>query len=379
MISVNHKIYLTKKQESFLDSCLWSSIGIENWCISQIKHELDENYFPLRFMKPLQIRSVLSKKIKGHSKSAGLPSRLINDCIAAVVETVKRHGINKTHFKQARKKKSFFFNGDIKIDKKGRLKVPGMKTTFKISEMNKFQGNLKKATLIKKFNSWFACCVYDEQRKPIVCADAKEAGIDPGLKTSLTFSDSTQIDFPKFFKEQGERLAKMQRKSKNSKKHKLLARKVANKRTDHHHKLSTKLATQYKKIFWSNDSFKQLAKHFGKQYSELALGKFRDLLASKLASRADGLGELVHVTNKYSTQTCSACGTRSGPKGWDGLEVREWTCKCCGCTHDRDVNAAINTLFSGKGIASDLGKFVSRKSNSICGMKPQVELVANCA
>lgn len=50
MISVNHKIYPTKKQEAFLQECLWPSIGIENWVINQIKHELDEDYFPLMFM-----------------------------------------------------------------------------------------------------------------------------------------------------------------------------------------------------------------------------------------------------------------------------------------------------------------------------------------
>ena len=360
-----------------MDSCLWSAVGIENWCISQIKNELNEDYFPLRFMKPLQLRSVLSKKIKGHSKRACLPSRLINDCIAAVCETVKRHGIHKTHFKSVRKKKSFYFNGDIKIDKPGRLKVPGLKTTLKISEQNKFRGNLKKVTLIKKFDSWYACCVYDEQRKVIEITDTKQTGIDPGLKTALIFSDGTEIQFPKFYKEQNALLAKQQRKSKNSKKVKCLHRKIANKRTDHHHKLSTTLAKQHQKIYWSDDSFKNLSKKFGKQYSELALGKFRDILTNKLASRTDGLGELVNVSNKYSTQTCSACGTRSGPRGWDGLEVREWTCECCGCTHNRDVNAAINTLFSGQGMSADLGKFISRKHNS-CGMNPH-ELLAACA
>ena len=56
MISVNHKLYLTYKQEQFLNECLWHAIGIENWVINQIKNELDNNYFPLKFMKPIQLR-----------------------------------------------------------------------------------------------------------------------------------------------------------------------------------------------------------------------------------------------------------------------------------------------------------------------------------
>ena len=38
---------------------------------------------------------------------------------------------------------------------------------------------------------------------------------------------------------------------------------------------------------------------------------------------------------------CSACGARTGPKGWEGLGTRTWECPC-GAAHDRDVNAAKN-------------------------------------
>jgi putative transposase len=40
-----------------------------------------------------------------------------------------------------------------------------------------------------------------------------------------------------------------------------------------------------------------------------------------------------------TSQVCSACGDKDGPKP---LRVREWTCPRCGTTHDRDVNAAVN-------------------------------------
>ena len=41
----------------------------------------------------------------------------------------------------------------------------------------------------------------------------------------------------------------------------------------------------------------------------------------------------------------------AGPSGWGGLAVRHWRCVACGATHDRDVNAAINTLIAGAGAA----------------------------
>jgi putative transposase len=46
-----------------------------------------------------------------------------------------------------------------------------------------------------------------------------------------------------------------------------------------------------------------------------------------------------------TSQVCSACGAKDGPKP---LSVREWTCKKCGTVHDRDVNAAKNVLALGQ-------------------------------
>ena len=46
-----------------------------------------------------------------------------------------------------------------------------------------------------------------------------------------------------------------------------------------------------------------------------------------------------------TSQVCSACGAKDGPKP---LDVREWTCAACGTAHDRDVNAAKNILAAGR-------------------------------
>ena len=46
-----------------------------------------------------------------------------------------------------------------------------------------------------------------------------------------------------------------------------------------------------------------------------------------------------------TSQVCSACGVKDGPKP---LHVREWQCGACGTVHDRDVNAAKNVLALGR-------------------------------
>jgi putative transposase len=46
-----------------------------------------------------------------------------------------------------------------------------------------------------------------------------------------------------------------------------------------------------------------------------------------------------------TSQVCSACGTKDGPKP---LHIRQWTCGTCGTVHDRDINAARNILAAGR-------------------------------
>jgi transposase len=66
-----------------------------------------------------------------------------------------------------------------------------------------------------------------------------------------------------------------------------------------------------------------------------------------LQYKGDAAGSWVEEIEEYdSTQECSACHARTGPKGLTGLAVRNWTC-VCGAVHDRDVNSALNIKHRG--------------------------------
>ena len=112
--------------------------------------------------------------------------------------------------------------------------------------------------------------------------------------------------------------------------------------------ISRKLIENYKTIYYSNDNFKGLAHSFGKSVSETSLGKLIGMITYK--SRLGGR-DVIPVNSKYTTMTCSACGSLTGPKGWDGLAVRNWECSACGAVHDRDINSAVVVLNSGAGYA----------------------------
>ena len=75
-------------------------------------------------------------------------------------------------------------------------------------------------------------------------------------------------------------------------------------------------------------------------------GMFRTMLRYKCDDAGVWFEE---VSEAYSTQTCSCCQSRTGPKGVAGLGIREWACEVCGTYHHRDINAAINILAAGRG------------------------------
>jgi putative transposase len=49
----------------------------------------------------------------------------------------------------------------------------------------------------------------------------------------------------------------------------------------------------------------------------------------------------------FSTQDCSVCNSRAGPKDRKDLGIRGWQYTVCGAIHDRNVNAAHNILAAG--------------------------------
>jgi putative transposase len=119
--------------------------------------------------------------------------------------------------------------------------------------------------------------------------------------------------------------------------------KIANKRKDYLHKITTELVKSYDVIVIEDLKTKNLLKnhHLAKSISNQAWREFRTMLKYK----CDWYGkQLVVVKPNYTSQICSNCGYHSGKKP---LDVREWTCPKCGANHDRDINASINILNRG--------------------------------
>ena len=166
------------------------------------------------------------------------------------------------------------------------------------------------------------------------------------MKDFTGTSDGAVIEAQQFYREMEDKLAIAQRANKKNRV-KAIHTKIANRRKDFHHKLSTKLVQSYGAIFVGNASASALAKtNQSKSVLDAGWSAFRTMLQYKCAYAGVWFDE---VNEAYSTKTCSCCKKRTGPKGLEGLGIREWVCSECNTAHHRDINATKNILAVGHG------------------------------
>lgn len=169
-------------------------------------------------------------------------------------------------------------------------------------------------------------------------------GIDLGLKTIATTSNGEELSAGRWTQTYAKKLAQAQRRG-HKRQAKRIHAKVANCRKDALHKFSHAMVEQYGAIYIGDVSSKKLAKT---KMAKSVLDSGWGMLKTMLQYKGHEAGRIVEtVSERFTTQTCSCCGSISGPKGGTGLVVREWTCPDCGAEHLRDVNAARNILARG--------------------------------
>jgi putative transposase len=187
---------------------------------------------------------------------------------------------------------------------------------------------------------WYINCPVE-----VECADSApntRVGIDLGLKTLATLSDEREIEIPQFYRKSEAKLATAQRAKKTPKRIRRIHAKIANRRKDFLHKESRKIVKQYGLIVVGDVNPSKLAKtSMAKSVLDAGWSGFRDMLSYKAITHG---GMCLEVNEAFTTQTCSACDARSGPKGIAGLGIREWVCSECGVVHQRDPNSAGNIL-----------------------------------
>jgi putative transposase len=200
---------------------------------------------------------------------------------------------------------------------------------------------------------WHVSMLCDDTIAPAP-ATTGAVGIDAGITSLVTLSTGEKITNPRHERRDRERLAKAQRelsrKEKGSKNREKARRKVAkvhariaDRRRDHLHKLTTRLVRENQTIVIEDLTVRNMLKNhkLARAISDASWTELRSMLEYKAAWYGR---DLVAVDRWFpSSKLCGACGTIRMKLS---LNVREWTCDC-GATHDRDVNAARNILADG--------------------------------
>jgi IS605 OrfB family transposase len=178
-------------------------------------------------------------------------------------------------------------------------------------------------------------------------AEAPCVGVDLGLKDLATLSTGERIEAPNFYRKSELKLGKAQR-ARKSKRVRAIHAKVANRRREFLHQETNKILKKYGFIVVGDVSSTKLSRtRLAKSVLDAGWSTFKDMLSWKLRLRGGGM--LLEVSEQYTSQVCSGCGSlpASRPRGIADLGMREWCCDDCGTVHDRDVNAARNILRAG--------------------------------
>jgi putative transposase len=339
MLQAQLKLRLTRRQETTLLGWLNNLTGVYNWASRKIELDAKDKIYHGKYD--------LQHELKGVSDKLDIPAVVLRDAASHAFDAwqncfKKLKGRPKLKSRH-NKLRGIGFPVVLKAPVCNRIKLP-MIGSLKFHKQGIPVGKIKQARILKKASGWYLTLTIDATRQ-IQRTATGSVGIDPGFKHLLTLSTGEKVAHPRELEASALRLAQAQRGNDKT----LAARiqeRIANQKKDRNHKLSLDLVTRFSEIYFSKDNTKAIAKRFGKSVSSSNHSQLRMMLQYKSLSSGTVYKE---VSNKFSTQDCSACGARKGPRGWSGLKVREWRCSTCGVQHDRDVNAAVNTLITGRG------------------------------
>jgi putative transposase len=209
-------------------------------------------------------------------------------------------------------------------------------------------GKIKTCTLHRSSTGkWYVSFSVEcePQRLPDV---PTQVGIDVGLTTFATMSDGTEIENPRFFRQEEKALAKVQRKQsklakgtpERRKHRKAVARvheRIAFRRDNFTHQHSRQIVNSYGVICVEDLQVNRMTHHhcLAKSIADASWSAF----FAQLSAKAEEAGrQFVKVNPAYTSQTCSRCGHRQKMP----LGERVYHCPCCLLSIDRDLNAALN-------------------------------------
>lgn len=366
MIQFRIKLNPNKTQEKLLAEWFDICSGIWNWSIRKLELDGTDHIWHDR----LQFNNILA----GHSPKLGLPNSMLQGMLSRAWRHFTtcwqankgRYGAKpqKLHLKsRSNPLKSIPFDDarGIKVIGRNRLKLPKIKS-IKFHYRRIPAGSIKCAVILREPSGYYLCLMIDAPIKKLNCQNGEMVGIDPGFKDFVSLSTGEKLNGPETIETA---IAKTEARIKQAERGRdwnlvrRLHEKLRNQRKLRNHCVSKQIVQRFEVIAWSADNIASIAKQrktrnksgqkvkrkgFGASVTRAAHAKLRTMLKYKAVVNGR---EFIEVNSSGSTRKCSKCFSMTGPKGLRELGVREWICSNCGVHHDRDTNAAVNTLLTG--------------------------------
>ena len=243
--------------------------------------------------------------------------------------------------------------------------------SIKVKMHRAIKGTIKTCTIKREGDVWYVVFACDGEAEPMQ-ENLQAVGIDLGLVHFATLSTGETIENPRYLRHAEKKLERLQqalaRKKRGSHRRKKAGklvgkthRKVANQRRDFLHKASRKLVNAYGMIVFEALQPAKMSKRpkpkqdengsylpngaaaksgLNKSINDAGWGMFQQFCLYK----AEEAGRTVLLVNpQYTSQVCSGCGAVIKKE----LSER-WHACSCGCSLDRDHNAALNILALGR-------------------------------
>ncbi|MFE2472077.1 RNA-guided endonuclease InsQ/TnpB family protein [Streptomyces mirabilis] len=256
--------------------------------------------------------------------------------------------------KDARQAVRFTANARWSITPTGRLRLPKI-GDIRVRWSRALPSTPSSVTIIKDAAGRIFASFVVETIETSLPETGAEVGIDLGLAHFAVLSDGTKHTSPRLLRRAEKKLKKLQKELSRKRKgssNRVKARlkvarqhaKVADARREFHHQLSTRIIRENQAVAVEDLAVRGLVRtRMAKSVHDAGWSSFISMLEYK----ARLYGRVFTRIGRFepTSQVCSACGVKDGPKP---LHVRTWTCAACGTVLDRDVNAACNILAAGR-------------------------------
>ncbi len=357
MRNYKFRLYPNSDQEYKLNN----NLNVCKWVYNKFVEQAQYNFLSRNDMNYIltELKQQESWLYNYHSKMLQMVSTQLESAEKSLIERSKKgHNTGKLRFARYNEYRTFTYS-----QSGYRLKQYGKQDYLYLSkigyiEIRKHRDipqnvNIKQITVTRsKSGKWHACITCDTQ-EPIIdipkISFKRAVGIDVGIKSFAYDSNGCQTPNPLNLKKMLKPLARAQRKisrrvkgSNNRKKavkwYQRIHERIANRRKDFQHKLSTQYSKNNDVVFVEKLEKLNMVKNkkLSRNIMDSSWGTFVQKLEYKCKL-------LVEVPARNTTINCSRCGNKV-PKN---LAIRIHRCDKCNLVIDRDYNASINILQKG--------------------------------